>query len=147
MEGVVDRVAELRTAADARGIDLLVDGDDESWVLAPAGVIDRIVDELIGNALSYARTQIDISVRIASGSVLLTVADDGQGVSTDEQEKIFERFNRGSAAAPGGSGLGLALVRESARAGGGDARIEALPREGFSVIVSWPLSSTGDQPS
>ena len=145
MEVVVDRVAELRTAADARGIELLVDGDDESWVLAPAGVIDRIVDELIGNALSYARTQIDVSVRIASRSVLLTVADDGQGVSTDEQEEIFERFNRGSAAVPGGSGLGLALVRESARAVGGDARVEVLPDEGFSVIVSWPLSSTGDQ--
>jgi signal transduction histidine kinase len=145
MEVVVERVAELRSAGEARGIEVLVDGEDDAWALAPAGVIDRIVDELVGNAFSYAKTEIDVSVRIESGSVLLTVSDDGLGVSPDERELIFERFNRGAAAVHGGSGLGLALVRESARAGGGDAWIDVRAGGGFSVIVRWPLSSSSGQ--
>lgn len=145
MEAVVDRVAELRAASDARGIDVSVDGDDDLWVPAPPGVLDRIVDELVGNALSYARSRITVTVMRDEDAAVLTVADDGPGVSAAERTSIFERFQRGSAAAPGGSGLGLALVRESARAAGGDAWAESQENDDFAIVVRWPLSSSGEQ--
>lgn len=145
MESVVDRVAELRAASEARGIDLSVDGDDDLWVLAPPGVLDRIVDELVGNALSYAQSRITVTVNSHKGDVLLAVADDGPGVGAAERESIFVRFHRGADSIPGGSGLGLALVRESARAAGGDAWAESRDDGDFAIVVRWPLSSTGEQ--
>lgn len=145
MEAVVDRVAELRAASEARGIDVSVDGDDDLWVLAPPGVLDRIVDELVGNALSYAQSRITVTVNSHKGDVLLAVADDGPGVGAAERESIFVRFHRGADSIPGGSGLGLALVRESARAAGGDAWAESRDNGDFAIVVRWPLSSTGEQ--
>lgn len=145
MESVVDRVAELRAASEARGIDLSVDGDDDLWVLAPPGVLDRIVDELVGNALSYAQSRITVTVNSHKGDVLIAVADDGPGVGAAERESIFVRFHRGADSIPGGSGLGLALVRESARAAGGDAWAESRDDGDFAIVVRWPLSSTGEQ--
>jgi len=74
-------------------------------------------------------------VKILAGP--LVVADDGPGVTAQEYESIFERFVRGTSGVAGGSGLGLALVREAARAHGGDAIAEPDANGGLRVIVTW----------
>ena len=104
-----------------------------------APILARIVDELLGNAFDYARSQVRVTLAVASDQAVLTVEDDGPGISAAEAELIFHRFVRGSNANAGGSGLGLALVRETARASGGNAVALASVLGGLEVRVSWPL--------
>lgn len=138
------RVEEARVIADERGVLLedLIAGD--SRVPCSAGALARIVDELLGNALAYARTRIIVEARDDEGLAVLSVDDDGPGVEPGELDRIFTRFQRGATAVPGGSGLGLALVRESAEAVGGTASAEASALGGLRVSVCWPASGDSD---
>jgi signal transduction histidine kinase len=103
------------------------------------GAVERIVDELIGNAMNYARGAIT--------QIVLEVGDDGPGVPDDERTRLFERFERGSNSIPGGSGLGLALVSESARTDGGTATLGTSVRGGLLVTVSWPAEEGTPAPT
>lgn len=142
---VQDAAAVVRARVDAagpmfdeRGITLSVDAVGPARVLAPAGVVARIVDELMGNAIAYARTRVDVELHRAGPMVVLAVSDDGPGVAASELDRVFERFTRATTAVPGGSGLGLALVRESVRAIGGEAVAGTSSLGGLSVTVQVP---------
>jgi signal transduction histidine kinase len=80
------------------------------------------VANLLGNALNYTPTdgkRIEIEATADAKSVFITVSDNGRGVPRGEQELIFEKFQRGSAAQDGetvGTGLGLAVVRAIVKA-------------------------------
>lgn len=135
----IDRVAQAEATASARNVALVVEvADGVPVILAPRGTIDRVVDELLGNALSYARSRITVTVFGEDSSVRIDVDDDGPGIPELERERIFDRFTRGADAAPGGSGLGLALVKESAQASGGDAWLEVGVDGGLRVCTRWP---------
>lgn len=109
-------------------------------VTAPAGVVSRVVDELLGNALQYARTRVHVDLRVVDRAAVLAVSDDGPGLPAAERESVFDRFTRGSASVPGGSGLGLALVRESVSGLGGSARATESRWGGLSVTVRMPMA-------
>lgn len=110
------------------------------FVTAPTGVVARVVDELLGNALQYARTRVHVDLRVMDRMAVLSVSDDGPGLPADEREAVFDRFTRGSASVPGGSGLGLALVRESVNGLGGSARATESRWGGLSVTVRMPMA-------
>lgn len=136
---VADRGLERwQGSSSEAGVDLL--GSYTSVVVSAApGAVERIIDELVANALDHARSQVTVDVFERTGLAVLQVSDDGDGIPADERELVFERFVRGSTARPGGSGLGLAMVRESARANGGEALV--LPNDqGTRIEVHWPLS-------
>ncbi len=103
----------------------------------------RILAPLLENACVYARSRVLITVRRTGGQAIVVVGDDGPGVELDERESVFEPGRRGSgdrnAAAPAGTGLGLALSRRLARATGGDVHFEDATA-GASVAVSLPLA-------
>lgn len=136
-EVVRSRVAIWQTSAIELGIRLEPSVESGLVIEAPAGVLDRVIDELVGNALRYAGHRVGVRLSRVDAVITLTVADDGPGLAGDEQEAVFERFTRGSQAVPGGSGLGLALVRDSARASGGDAIAEPSPDGGLRVVTTW----------
>jgi signal transduction histidine kinase len=100
----------------------------------------RVVDELLGNALQYAKTRVHVDLRVMDRAAVLSVADDGPGLAADEREAVFDRFTRGSASVPGGSGLGLALVRESVSGLGGSARATESRWGGLSDTVRMPMA-------
>lgn len=135
---VVERVAAASPLASAAGVQIETDVDPRLMVDDVPGTVPRIVDELLGNAMSYARARVRVSAQQTPDGVVLAVEDDGPGLPEDQREAVFERFVRGSGAVAGGSGLGLALVREGARASGGDALAAASALGGLSVVVSWP---------
>lgn len=142
---VRDRIDAATSSAAARGIGISMVGDESGvFVLAGEGAVARVVDELLGNAFNYARTNIRVTVEVQRSSVgdqaLLIVEDDGPGVPESEFHAVFERFTRGSKAIPGGSGLGLALVRETARAAGGEATASRSDLGGLRVTTRWPLA-------
>lgn len=135
---VDDRIAAWQPAAAQGAITLTATVDPGLVIRAPVGVLDRVVDELVGNAQRYAHRQVGVQLTRAANLVRLTVTDDGPGLAAEEREAVFERFARGSQAKPGGSGLGLALVRESSRAAGGEAIAEASPTGGLRITTTWP---------
>ncbi len=141
---VRDRVEAASGMFAEREIALVSSLASEVYVMAPSGVVARITDELLGNALQYAREVVRVDLNVADRMALLAVSDDGPGVREDEREAVFQRFRRGSSSAPGGTGLGLALVRESAMGLGGSARAYASESGGMSVVVRIPLA---DAPS
>src|SRR2546430_14150690 len=91
-------------------------------VRTDAALVERVVDNLVGNALKYAEGAIDVAVRQNGSGAVLEVADEGPGLSAADRERIFQRFFRGSSAAgTEGLGLGLSLVAEVAKWHGGGA--------------------------
>jgi signal transduction histidine kinase len=137
---VAGRIAEAELIANEREIALTGDIDPEMWIMSSEGTVAKITDELLGNAMSYARGRIHVTLRREGRDVVLAVGDDGPGLPADERESVFQRFSRGSSAIPGGSGLGLALVQESARAAGGDARAVESSLGGLEIRVSFPAA-------
>lgn len=139
---VQNRIDAASALATDLGIEISRELSD-CEVLVPAGTSERIVDELLGNALSYATTSIHIQLAQVNGFAELSVRDNGPGLDSDtDPALLFVRFFRGKSAIAGGSGLGLALVAESARACGGDARaINHVDPSGLEVIVSLPCAN------
>lgn len=135
---VRDRVAAAAPLALDRELTLEVQVMDGATLRSTPGTLARVVDELLGNAMAYAAQLVRITVTQADGVVILRVEDDGPGVPDAELETIFERFQRGSGSIDGGSGLGLALVRESARASGGEATAGRSDLGGLAVTTIWP---------
>jgi len=89
-----------------------------------ARLLRRMVRNLLENARRYGAPPIEVSLRADDSKVELTVGDHGSGVPQAERERVFEPFYRYAAAADGGAGLGLALVRQIARRHGGEVFAE-----------------------
>ncbi len=104
--------------------------------------LERAVINLLDNADRHGGGVTDVSVQRCGQQVALTVEDTGPGVPTAAQERIFERF--ATASGPRGSspstGLGLALVRETALAHGGDVRYRPGPGGGAHFVLLLPSS-------
>lgn len=133
-----DRVEAAAVMFSERGIDLTAEIADDVVINAPRGSIARLIDELLGNALNYARQHVLVELRRQPGAVRIAVSDDGPGVPAEEREEIFERFRRGSTSVPGGTGLGLALVRETVTGMGGRTGATESALGGLTVWLEIP---------
>jgi len=94
-------------------------------VEADGDLVGQALRNLVDNALRYAplHAEVTIAVRAAAGAVRLEVSNTGEEITPDDLPHIFERFYRGEKSrsrATGGAGIGLAIVREIARAHGGE---------------------------
>lgn len=106
---------------------------------------DRALDALIENALLYSPKGSEVSVASLPGRI--EVRDRGPGLAPGEAEAVFERFHRGSASREArGSGLGLPIARELARAWGGDVSLESRPGGGTVATLSLPEAQASPQP-
>jgi signal transduction histidine kinase len=137
---VRDRITVAGPMFEERDVVLSSAIDDGVFVAAPTGVVARIIDELLGNALQYAKSRVHVTLTHSQREMVLSVSDDGPGVPRAERDAVFQRFTRGSTSVPGGSGLGLALVRESINSLGGSARAEESRWGGLDVTLRMPTS-------
>ncbi|MEM9191328.1 MAG: HAMP domain-containing sensor histidine kinase [Myxococcota bacterium] len=148
------RVREIvegqRPFLEARGFLLRVPEPGPPLMLLFDGqAVEQIVVNLTNNAAKYGRGEIaEISVEVDGGDsgASITVSDQGPGFDEDERERVFERFHRvekESYAHTPGTGIGLSLVRELARAhafGGRRGDAEVLPGPGGRVRVTIPAA-------
>ncbi|MFD1814364.1 ATP-binding protein, partial [Rhodococcus gannanensis] len=106
-------------------------------VLADGGLLERVIANLVDNALRYAP---DSPVRVAAASagdrVLITVADSGPGVRRDAEDRMFDSFQRlGDRDTTTGVGLGLSVARGFVEAMGGSVSATETPGGGLTMVV------------
>jgi signal transduction histidine kinase len=111
--------------------------------------LERILDNLLSNALKFTPRQGTIRVVLSSSedTIRLAVEDSGPGIPESQRAAVFERFRQlGDSPTPtrGGSGLGLAIVRDFARMHGGDAELGESPLGGAAFTVSLPYHEPGE---
>jgi signal transduction histidine kinase len=109
---------------------------------ADRGLLDRVLLNLLDNALQHASGAGSVELRAVrlKGGLTISVDDSGPGIPIGERERIFDRFARlDRARASSGSGLGLALARAVARLLGGDVSVEDSSLGGARFVWRLPL--------
>ena len=147
---VLDAAVEtVRPAAEAKGLALEAEVENDLVVTGDAGRLQQVCQNLITNAMKFtpAGGRIDVRLRRQNGQVELEVADTGVGIAPDFLPRLFTRFSQGDAtvlpASQRGLGLGLTIVREIVERHGGSvaARSEGVGR-GATFTIALPLASS-----
>ena len=127
--------------ADRRGVSFTFDiGRDEVLYDCVGELIERAVDNLISNAIRYARSEIVLSCRVQDGCVKLGVADDGDGIEAEVLPHVFERFCKGR---QGNHGIGLAIVKAIIEQHKGSTTAENSRTGGAIFTIALPLEKAG----
>lgn len=147
---VLSIAPRVRRAWDALGASTipfeLVD-DAAGWLaIADPDQLDQVLWALLDNSVRYAGAPITVTVapRTAESRLAVTIADAGAGVKPEDRDRIFERYERGSAGAGAeGTGLGLYVSRQLCRAMGGDLVLDppdtsAGPNPGAAFTITLP---------
>jgi signal transduction histidine kinase len=135
-ELVQDVAQKFRLPAMQKGVALEADiAGGPGPVSADLGLIERVLENLVENALRYTPDggRVTVSVRPRSEGVLLEVSDTGAGIPASQLPHIFDRFHRyappGGRGA-GGAGLGLAIARRALELHGSDLGCDSAPGSG-----------------
>jgi PAS domain-containing protein len=101
----------------------------------------QVLMNLIANAIRYSPEGGSVWIRTGEeegGRIAIVVADQGKGIAEEDQERIFEKFERVDPREPGGTGLGLYIARRLARAMGGDVAVDSAPGQGARFTFTLP---------
>jgi signal transduction histidine kinase len=138
---VGEAVDLFRPIADEKGVRLVADVSEPLPVRGNVHGLQRIVVNLLDNAIKYTPAGGTVSVSLKDGGeqVDLIVRDTGIGIAGEELSLVFNRLYRcdGSRSQPG-FGLGLSLASAVARAHGGGISVESLPGRGSAFTVTLP---------
>jgi len=149
-----DAVHDARVLAPARTISLTVQPGAAFLVVGDEPRLRQVIGNLMSNALTHTPDGTPIEVSIGSGvldprvknpapAIFLDVIDHGPGMTSDQANRVFQRFYRADQArtrATGGSGLGLAIVSSLVTAHGGVASVRTAPGRGATFRVTLPLA-------
>jgi signal transduction histidine kinase len=137
---VASRLEVLDAAARAKNITLKSALSEGCRTRAVPTLLDRVVDNLVGNAIKYTDTgdEIEVEVSRSGDDVLLVVRDHGPGIPEDGIARVFDRFYRVPGTKGAGAGLGLALVKEVVDWHGGCITIDSEVGVGSTFTVSLP---------
>lgn len=128
---------------------LILELQEEVTAAADPALLSRLIQNLVENGFKYGRPDgcVWISVRQDSGEILLEVRDNGMGIPSEQQDKIWQRFYRADPArsGEGGTGLGLAIVRQIAQLHGGYVTLESVPRVGSAFTLHLPAAESSAQ--
>jgi signal transduction histidine kinase len=132
-------------AASLVGVEALIDVEPDLVVRADADRLEQMLVNLTGNAVRHGRPPIAVAARRTDTGIRITVRDHGTGVPEAERSRLFTRFP-GVDRAPGSVGLGLWIVRELARAHGGDVHYEPAD-PGAAFVITLPAQTVSVQRS
>lgn len=136
----VEAVQRLRSLVEERGAEIYF---DESWPAAfgHAPWVEEIWANYISNAIKYGGQPPQVRIggmRLEDGFVRSFVRDNGEGISNEQQKKLFLPFNRLNRADGQGHGLGLSIVVRIVQKLGGRAGVESEPGEGSTFYFDLP---------
>ena len=147
LAAAVERNREL---ADSREVNLVVKAEPDLEIQGDPAQLTDAVSNLIHNAIVYSnpRARVAVSSRLVhdvdGDRADIAVADNGIGITDEDQRRIFERFYRVDYARSrdnGGTGLGLSLVKHIAQAHGGSVDVWSKVGQGSTFTLSIPLPS------
>lgn len=144
-ELVHDVVQKHGPEARNRQLELTIHGDpDQPPAYADLAMTERVLDNLIGNAIAYspAGGYIEVSIRQADGLPEVCVRDSGPGISEQDLPHIFDPFYRGESSGGSGShaGLGLAIARRIMTLQCGDIWVENAASGGACFCIRLPVN-------
>jgi signal transduction histidine kinase len=139
-----ETVARLEPLARERGVRLAADLDPAA-ARGDARWLRRAIDNLVDNAIKFtpSGTTVTVTTRRTGATARVSVLDEGPGIPAEARDAVFDRFRRLDASrtrATGGSGLGLSIVREIARAHGGSVRVQPGPHGGSLFVLAVPAA-------
>ena len=135
---VAERLAAIVDAAAGREVTLEVPDDLEAVV--DPGAFDRIVSNLLTNAIRHGAPPIVVSASRRSEELQVTIEDRGSGVAQEFVSSLFERFTRGATESSEGAGLGLSIAQSFTRAHGGSLTYEPAEPHGARFKLVLPTS-------
>jgi signal transduction histidine kinase len=108
--------------AGPRRSDVVIDAPESQEAVADRAVLERVVGNLVSNALNYGEPPVSVRARQTDTHLRIVVSDNGPGIDPQFVPHLFERFRRSehSQTRSSGAGLGLSIARSYARAHGGD---------------------------
>ncbi len=148
---VTQLYGEMKVPAESKGLTFTLEMEkhDKFIVSADATKLKQVFLNLVDNSIKYTpKGFVKISLKRDGGTIVFAVTDNGMGISPETKAKLFEKFSRGEGGKTntGGSGLGLYLAQQIARAHKGDVVIES---EGLGTgsTFSVTLPATGSYPN
>ena len=134
---LLDRVAR-ENMRPGEPVEVVVEADENvGTIWGWPGGLRLAVDNLVRNAVTHGpATRVLLSASRVDHSITITVDDNGRGLPAEEHKNALGRFTRGSTAAPGGSGLGLALVAQQAALHGGSIVLSDSPLGGLRATLT-----------
>lgn len=142
-ELLADVAQEYTAPARERGLEIAVEAAQLPPTVADPTLIRRAVVNLVTNAMKYAPDSGRLTLRaeVTGGEIVISVRDQGPGISAADQSHLFEKFYRGqmsTADRAKGSGLGLAIVKSVADLHGGRVWFQSAPGEGSAFYLAIP---------
>jgi len=150
VELIRSTLADFKVRTNEAKLRLLAEIDPETcWIIGDSLKLRRVLDNLIGNALKFTPENGAIIVRLIQGeqSITIEVADSGIGIPADKLARVFERFYQVDGSMKrryGGTGLGLALVKDIIIAHKGEVSAHSVVGEGTTFRVTLPLPQLAD---
>jgi PAS domain S-box-containing protein len=148
---IVGSIADLRTAAERRQIELALSLPESSLLIqGDLGLLQQVVRKLVDNAVKYSQNggRVEIRARVEAAYFVLEVEDLGIGIPPEHLPRIFEKFytvDAGLARRAGGAGVGLYLVREIVRLHNGTVAVDSRPGKGSRFSVRLPREPLGSR--
>ena len=145
-DAIQDAYDEVWAAAQVRRIQIVVElPEDPVLIHGDRQILGRALVNLLANAVKFSPgdTRVQMSCRSHEREAVVTVRDQGPGISPDNRAALFRRFSRGVHAGPGdpgGAGLGLAFVRVAAQKHGGRVWIAEEPTPGAAFCLALPVT-------
>lgn len=131
-------LSELYAKAQARGVELVLNGDEALYLEANPYLLGLLFSNLIDNAIKHApaESRVETSIHRSDGGIRFHLRDYGPGIAEAERDKVFGRFYRVKGNTQSGSGLGLAIVRTICDLMGAEIRLDKpASGPGLEVLV------------
>lgn len=139
---VTDLYERFTHYAEIKRVDFLLQlPQDTKLASVDKGVIDKIVFNLVDNAIRYTQSKVELMLDFGLDSFIISVADDGIGISDEEKAKVFQLFYQVSNATNGGTGIGLAFSLLLATSHQGTLRVKDSEWGGAKFELTLPYSS------
>ena len=144
-EIVSDVYNQFTAPAEVKGIELqLILPDEELYSMVDRKKISKILVNLMGNAMKYARTCIRLKLEVREKNYTISVTDDGPGVPDSQKTKIFEAFYQmpgDKVAQSTGTGIGLAFARSLAEVHQGSLLLDDNTTGGSNFVLTLPRNN------
>jgi signal transduction histidine kinase len=136
----------LRSLAEQKNIRINAKNDPELKIFADPQMIETVLRNLINNAIKFTPEggQINVSAKVADNQILVSVSDNGVGISEKDSQNLFRidsKVKRKGTNNEDGSGLGLILCQEFVNKHNGKIWVESIPGKGSEFIFSIPAQA------